>query len=171
MLPTLPSFHKLDPQRLDVRRIQLEGYLKTITSEEFLSDHLHVLGQVILFLSEGEYERQSTELKRMVSITPSTHTPTHTHTHSPPPHTYTHSPPSTLHTHTHTPHPPHFTHTHSPPSQVNTLLNPLKRVATLTRGALKSSGQSSSKMSPVTVKKQPSSETPKPPGEEVKSCN
>ncbi|XP_064402689.1 poly [ADP-ribose] polymerase 1-like isoform X5 [Halichondria panicea] len=114
VLPTLPSFHKLDPQRLDVRRIQLEGYLKTITSEEFLSDHLHVLGQVILFLSEGEYERQSTELKRMV----------------------------------------------------NTLLNPLKRVATLTRGALKSSGQSSSKMSPVTVKKQPSSETPKPPGEE-----
>ncbi|XP_064402678.1 uncharacterized protein LOC135348405 isoform X3 [Halichondria panicea] len=114
VLPTLPSFHKLDPQRLDVRRIQLEGYLKTIISEEFLSDHLHVLGQVILFLSEGEYERQSTELKRMA----------------------------------------------------NTLLNPLKRVATLTRGALKSSGQSSSKMSPVTVKKQPSSETPKPPGEE-----
>ncbi|XP_064403822.1 uncharacterized protein LOC135349242 [Halichondria panicea] len=114
VLPTLPSFHKLDPQRLDVRRIQLEGYLKTITSEEFLSDHLHVLGQVILFLSEGEYERQSTEVKRMA----------------------------------------------------NTLLNPLKRVATLTRGALKSSGQSSSKMSPVTVKKQPSSETPKPPGEE-----
>ncbi|XP_064402684.1 sorting nexin-13-like [Halichondria panicea] len=114
VLPTLPSFHKLDPQRLDVRRIQLEGYLKTITSEEFLSDHLDVLGQVILFLSEGEYERQSTELKRMA----------------------------------------------------NTLLNPLKRVATLTRGALKSSGQSSSKMSPVTVKKQPSSETPKPPGEE-----
>ena len=78
MLPTLPSFHKLDPQQLDVRRIQLEGYLKTITSEEFLSDHLHVLGQVILFLSEGEYERQGIELKRMVSITPSTHTHTHT---------------------------------------------------------------------------------------------
>ncbi len=95
MVPTLPSFHKLDPQRLDVRRIQLEGYLKTITSEEFLSDHLHVLGQVILFLSEGEYERQRTELKRMVSITPSTHTPPHTHTH-----THTHSlPTSTLHTH------------------------------------------------------------------------
>ena len=141
MLPTLPSFHKLDPQRLDVRRIQLEGYLKTITSEEFLSDHLHVLGQVILFLLEGEYERQNTELKKMVSITP--------------PHS---------HTHTHTP-------THSPPSQANTLLNPLKRVAMLTRGALKSSGRSSSKMSPVTVKKQPSSEAPKPPGEEVKSCN
>ncbi len=89
MLPTLPSFHKLDPQRLDVRRIQLEGYLKTITSEEFLSDHLHVLGQVILFLSEGEYKRQSTELKRMVSIMPSTHLHTHTHTH-----THTHSLPT-----------------------------------------------------------------------------
>ncbi len=45
VLPTLPSFHKLDPQRLDLRRTQLEGYLKTITSEEFLSAHLNVLGQ------------------------------------------------------------------------------------------------------------------------------
>ena len=104
VLPTLPSFHKLDPQRLDVRRTQLEGYLKTITSEEFLSAHLNVLGQVILFLSEGEYELKSTELKRMVNITP----PTHTHTHF-----------------TLTPHPPPSTlHTHSPLSQANTLLAP-----------------------------------------------
>ncbi len=127
MLPTLPSFHKLDPQRLDVRRTQLEGYLKTITSEEFLSAHLNVLGQVILFLSEGEYELKSTELKRMVRITPS-HTHTHTtitpfSTHSP--HTHTHSlhtltPLPTLH-HPHptlplTPHPHSLpTHPHSPP--------------------------------------------------------
>ncbi len=55
---------------------------------------------------------------------------------------------------------PTLTGEHSP--------NHIKRVATLTRGALKSSGQSSVKMSPVTIKKQPSSETPKPPpGEEV----
>lgn len=66
ILPSLPSFNKLDPQRLDMRQSQLEGYLKTITSEEFLSEHLNVLGHVILFLSEGEYERKSSERQRVV---------------------------------------------------------------------------------------------------------
>ena len=66
VLPSLPSFNKLDPQRLEVRKTQLENYLKTITSEEFLSDHLNVLGHVILFLSEGEYECKSSERQRVV---------------------------------------------------------------------------------------------------------
>ncbi len=66
VLPSLPSFNKLDPTRLEVRKTQLETYLKTITSEEFLSDHLNILAHVILFLSEGEYERRSSERQRVV---------------------------------------------------------------------------------------------------------
>ncbi len=65
----------------------------------------------------------------------------------------------------HLPHCSH-THTHTHP-QTATLLDPLKRVAVLTRGALRSSGQSSTKLSPVVAKKQSTIEVPKPSVEEA----
>lgn len=46
----------------------LESYLNTVTSDKFLSEHLSAIAHVITFLSQGEYTRTSTELKRMVCV-------------------------------------------------------------------------------------------------------
>jgi len=65
-LPSLPTFNKLDPQRLEIRRQSLERYIEVVSGDQFLRDHPQVMSQVILFLTEGEFIRNTSDLQRKV---------------------------------------------------------------------------------------------------------
>ena len=71
-LPSLPSqtkpFNKLDPTFLELKKQGMQSYLRTISSQEFLNAHPHLFHQIILFLTESAYTRQTTEIARTVCV-------------------------------------------------------------------------------------------------------
>lgn len=72
-IPSLPSFNKLDQKRLEVRRQNLQHYLKEVTSNKFIRIHPKAVSHLVLFLTEGHYTRSKTELTRMVGVYTNVH--------------------------------------------------------------------------------------------------
>lgn len=62
------SFSKLDPNILEQKKLGMQGYLRFISTQDFLSSHPKLFGDIILFLTESAYVRQSTEIARTVSM-------------------------------------------------------------------------------------------------------
>ena len=69
-LPSLPTFNKLDPQRLEIRRQSLERYITAVTGDQFLKERPQAMTHIILFLTEGEFTRNTSQLYRKVSGLP-----------------------------------------------------------------------------------------------------
>jgi hypothetical protein len=69
-LPSLPSqtkaFNKLEQAFLVHKQHGMQGYLTAISSQDFLDNHPQLFGEIILFLTEQSYVRQTTEIARTV---------------------------------------------------------------------------------------------------------